>query len=184
LGRGATSLLRPISLTERGQLLSIRGCAIAANLPAHIPQRMADRAHALLVGAAPHVNIEPLRVRATCAGAALFLAAEYEHVRVGFTSLGARGKSSEAVAEEAAGALITHGQSGGALDRHLADQMLLPLALASAPSTFTCEAATSHLKTNAWVIEQFGVARVHIEERADAGAHVTVTPLQVSFVPR
>ena len=183
LGRGATSLLRPISLPERGRLLSISGRAIAADLPAHIPQRMADGARTLLERLAPRVNIEPLRVRALCPGAALFLEADYEHVRVGFNSLGACGKSSEAVAEEAAGALLAHKQSGGALDRHLADQILLPLALASAPSTFTCEAATRHLKTNAWVIEQFGVARVLIEERADAGAHVTVTPQQARFAP-
>ena len=114
-GPGARSLLRPINLAERGQLLSISGRAVAANLPAHIPQRMADRARSLLERAAPRVNIEPLRVRATCAGAALFLAADYEHVRVGFNSLGARGKSSEAVAEEAAGALLAHKQSGAAL---------------------------------------------------------------------
>jgi RNA 3'-terminal phosphate cyclase (ATP) len=178
LGPGARSMLRPIYLSERGQLLSISGRAIAANLPAHIPQRMADRARTLLEGAAPRLAIEPLRMGARCAGAALFLGAEYEHVRVGFISLGARGKSSEAVAEEAAGALLAHKQGGAALDYHLADQVLLPLALASAPSSFTCEMATRHLKTNAWVIEQFGVSQVQIEERADQTAYVSVTPQQ------
>jgi len=46
-------------------------------------------------------------------------------------------------------------ESGAALDRHLADQILLYLALARVPSTFTTEAVTSHLLTNVWVIEQF-----------------------------
>ncbi|MFA6139223.1 MAG: RNA 3'-terminal phosphate cyclase, partial [Hyphomicrobium sp.] len=105
LGLGARLPLQPVSLTERGQLLSISGRAIVANLPAHIPQRMADRARAKLQDVAPRLNIEPLGVRATCAGAALFLEADYEHVRVGFNGVGARGKSSEAVAEEPAGAL-------------------------------------------------------------------------------
>lgn len=176
------SPLRPIDLPERGQLVSIAGRAIAANLPAHIPQRMSDRAYGLLEGTAARVHIEPLRVRAVCAGAALFLAADYEHVRVGFTGLGARGKSSEAVAEEAAGALLAHKRSGAALDRHLADQMLLPLSFASGPSAFSCEAATRHLKTNAWVIEQFGVARVTVEERSDKTAHVAIAPQP--FAPR
>jgi RNA 3'-terminal phosphate cyclase (ATP) len=184
LGPPARSLLRPIGLNGPGRLLAITGRAVAANLPAHIPQRMADRARTVLEGAAPRLDIEPLRVRAVSAGAALFLAADYEHVRVGFNSLGARGKSSEAVAEEAASALLAHKQSGAALDRHLADQMLLPLALASAPSTFTCEAATRHLNTNAWVIEQFGVARVEIEERLERTAKVTVTPQQGGFAQR
>jgi RNA 3'-terminal phosphate cyclase (ATP) len=58
--------------------------------------------------------------------------------------------------------------------------MLLPLALASGPSAFTCEAATRHLRTNAWVIEQFGVARVNIEEQADLTARVAVLPLALT----
>jgi RNA 3'-terminal phosphate cyclase (ATP) len=62
------------------------------------------------------------------------------------------------------------------MDRHLADQMLLPLALAGGPSAFTCEAATRHLTTNAWVIEQFGAAQVLIEEQRDSSARVTVRP--------
>lgn len=184
LGLGANTELKPISLTERGQLLSISGRAIAANLPAHIPQRMTDRARSLLERAAPRVDIEPLRVRAACPGAGLFLAAEYDHIRVGFIGLGARGKSSEAVAEEATGALLAHKESGAALDRYLADQMLLPLALANTPSTFTCEAVSRHLQTNAWVIEQFGVARVEIEEQPDASANITVTPQQATSMTR
>lgn len=87
-----------------------------------------------------------LCVRAACPGAALFLAARYENVRVGFSSLGGRGKPSEAVAEEAAGALLVHRASGAAMDRYLADQILLPLALARSSSSFTCQAATRHLK--------------------------------------
>jgi RNA 3'-terminal phosphate cyclase (ATP) len=180
---GSAARLKPVSLMERGRLLSISGRAIAANLPAHVPQRMADRARTLLDGTAPRLDIEPLSVRAACPGAALFLSADYEHIRVGFNSLGARGKSSEAVAEEAAGALVSHMRSGAAMEPHLADQMLLPLALAAGPSAFTCEAVTRHLKTNAWVIEQFGVARVLIEARADASAHIIVTPQQARFVP-
>ncbi len=175
-GPSSTGMLQPINLIERGPLMSITGRAVAGNLPAHIPQRMADRARALLERAAPRIEIESLRVSAACPGAALFLAAEYEHIRVGFNSLGARGKSSEAVAEEAVGALLSHEESGAALDPHLADQVLLPLALASAPSAFTCEAETNHLKTNAWVIEQFGAARVAIERQQGKGTLVRITP--------
>jgi RNA 3'-terminal phosphate cyclase (ATP) len=175
-GGHAFAALQPLYLIERGSLLSISGRAIAANLPAHIPERMVRRARALLEGTAEHVDIERICVRAACPGAALFLSARYENVRVGFSSLGGRGKPSEAVAEEAAGALLVHRASGAAMDRYLADQILLPLALARSSSSFTCQAATRHLKTNAWIIERFGVARVRIEERADASTQVTVTP--------
>jgi RNA 3'-terminal phosphate cyclase (ATP) len=58
----------------------------------------------------------------------------------------------------------------------LADQALLPLALACAPSTFTCEGVTRHLETNAWVIGQFGIADIFIEGREGGPARVSVRP--------
>jgi len=80
------------------------------------------------------------------------------------------------VAEEAAGGLLVHHASGAALDRHLGDQILLPLCFTDGLSRFSVEAITPHLETNAWVIERFGVARV-VTERAPSGiGRVTVTP--------
>ena len=59
------------------------------------------------------------------------------------------------MADEAVEAYLAYRASGGACDRHLADQMLIYLPLAEGPSRFTTEAVTSHLLTNVWVIEQF-----------------------------
>jgi RNA 3'-terminal phosphate cyclase (ATP) len=137
---------------------------------------MAARAKALLSSAAPAISIEAQDASAASPGAGVFLTAEYEHISVGFNAFGARGKSSETVAAEAASALLKHLRSGAALDLHLADQVLAPLALAGAPSTFTCEGPTRHLETNAWVIEQFGLADVLIERRGDGPALVSVRP--------
>jgi RNA 3'-terminal phosphate cyclase (ATP) len=170
-------MTEPLHLIDRGPLISITGRAIAANLPTHIPQRMADQARVLLEHAAPRIDIETSCVHAACPGAAFFLAANYQHVRAGFSSLGRRGKPAEAVAEEAANAFLFHNTSGASLDRHLADQVLVPLALAGRQSDFTCEAATSHLRTNAWVIEQFGLARVTFEQTEGKGDLVGIVPL-------
>jgi RNA 3'-terminal phosphate cyclase (ATP) len=175
-GRGAGLSLRPVTVIDRGALRSIRGRAIAANLALRIPQRIVDRARALLGGLAPHVEIRPELVRARSAGAGIFLTAEYDHVVCGFSALGARGRSSEQVAEDAVEALLRHQRCGAALDHHLADQILLPLALPRLPSAFTTEAVTSHLETNAWVIEQFGLARMSIQRRDDGTALVSVCP--------
>jgi RNA 3'-terminal phosphate cyclase (ATP) len=154
----------------------VSGRAIAANLPSHIAQRMVARATALLSGRAPAINLRAEDVSAASPGAGLFLTAEYEHTSAGFSAFGARGKSSETVASEAAGALLRHLRSGAALDLHLTDQALLPLALACAPSTFTCEEVTRHLEANAWVIGQFGIADVLIEGREGGPARVSVRP--------
>ena len=152
--------LAPLELLMPGPLLRVTGRAVAANLPAHIPQRMAERASALFAPLGTNVDIHVECVHAACPGTGIFLVAEYQHARAGFSALGARGKPSEQVAEEVAEALLRHHASGAAVDRHLADQLLLPLSLAAGPSRFTVEQVTRHLETNAWVIRQFGVADI------------------------
>jgi RNA 3'-terminal phosphate cyclase (ATP) len=174
--RGRRAMLKPLELEQRGPLVRIFGRAVAANLPAHIPQRMADRALSLLAVLGADLFIEPLRVRAACPGAGLFLTAEYANLNCGFSAIGAVGKPSEQVAEEAAGALLDHHASGAALDRHLGDQILLPLCFSSGPSRFSVAEITRHLETNAWVIERFGVARVVSERGASGTGLITLTP--------
>jgi len=155
----------PLTQVKRGALRRVRGRAVAANLPSHIPQRMVTRARSLLEGAGVDARIEPLRVRAACAGAGIFLTAEYEDVCAGFSALGAKGKPSEVVAEEAVAALLDHRDSGAAFDQYLADQLILPLALAGGASSYTAERVSRHLTTNAWVVERFNLARISIEGR-------------------
>ena len=157
--------------TERGALKRVHGVAVAANLPAHIPQRMANRAASLLKENGVRAQVEPLRIRSAGPGAGLFLAAEYEHTLAGFAALGAKGKPSERVAEEAALDLLAfHSHAEAALDMHLADQLLLPAALAEGISEYTTCRITGHLLTNALVIRQFVPARIEIEgEEGQAG---------------
>ncbi len=175
-GGQAIGALHPVDLVDRGRLRRIFGRGVAANLPSHIAQRMTDRARALLSGLNAPIEIVAERAGAACPGAGTFLTAEYDNCRCGFMAFGARGKSSERVAEEAVEQLIAHHRSGAALDRHLADQILLPLALSSGVSRFTTERVSEHLRTNAWVLERFGVARVTIEERKDGTGMVLVEP--------
>jgi RNA 3'-terminal phosphate cyclase (ATP) len=162
-GRGSGRRLSPLTLLEPGSLRQVWGRAVAANLPSHIPQRMASRALSLLEGEGIRAQVDPLRVRAACAGAGIFLGTEYEAARAGFSALGAKGKPSEQVGEEAVLALLAHRKSGAALDEHLADQVVLPMALAGGTSAYTVERVSRHLVTNAWVAEQFGLAQVVID---------------------
>jgi len=174
---GASAPLKPLDLGERGPLLRIQGRAVAANLPSHIPQRMADRARSLLMPLGVNLSIGPLSVCAACPGAGLFLTAEYANSNCGFSAIGKIGKPSEQVAEEAVGELLRHHWSAAALDRHLGDQILLPLCFARSPSRFSVTELTPHLETNAWVIEQFGLARVDLERISSGAGQVTVTPV-------
>jgi len=166
---------RPIHALERGALQRISGRSVAANLPAHIPQRMADRARASLEDLGVAIDIQPQRVTAACPGAGIFLLADYEPLKASFSAYGQPGRPSEAIADQAVGALREHHASPAAVELHLADQLLLPLSVAAGPSEFTVARPTGHLMTNAWTIGQFGFAAISIEQR---------TPCCVRIEPR
>lgn len=166
----------PLRLEQRGRLRRIGGRAVTSQLPEHIASRMAQTAESELRQIARKPKIAVERPEASCSGAGIALTAEYEHVAAGFSALGKRGKPAEAVAREAARAALAFHRSKRALDQHLADQMLLPAALADGASSFTTERVTSHLQTNAWVIEQFGLARAQIDGATGRKGAVSVTP--------
>jgi len=159
----AASWPKAIELRQRGPLRRIAGRAVAASLPAHIPQRMAERASAVLGDLGVPVDIDARQVTAACAGAGIFLVAEYQELMASFGALGRLGKPSETVADEAATALRAHHASNAAVELHLADQLLMPLALATGASAFTVARPTGHLVTNARIIAEFGVADIVIE---------------------
>ncbi|MFB2768325.1 RNA 3'-terminal phosphate cyclase [Pelatocladus sp. BLCC-F211] len=155
--------LAGINLVKRGDLQQVRGLAIATELPAHIPQRIASRTENLLREAGLKHIIKPVREKGVAPGAGLFLTAEYENSLAGFSSLGRLGLPAEKVAQIACEELLKFNQTGAAVDEHLADQLLLPAALASAPSEYQVAEVSTHLTTNAWVLEQFGLANIKID---------------------
>jgi RNA 3'-terminal phosphate cyclase (ATP) len=104
--------------------------------------------------------------------------ADYETLAASFSAHGRQGKPSEAVADEAVAALRGHHASGAAVELHLADQLLLPLAIAAGPSAFTMARPTAHLATNAWTIEQFGVAKITVEPGLLTRVQVLPSPVK------
>jgi RNA 3'-terminal phosphate cyclase (ATP) len=147
----------------RGALKQIHGVTVSSSLPAHIAQRIRNRAANLLDEAGlPHA-IEPQRVRSVSPGAGIFLAAEYESGWAGFSALGKLGKPSEQVAQEAVDAFLSFHGSGARLDEHLADQLILPLALAGQIADLSAERISEHTLTNLGVVEQFLGPVAHID---------------------
>lgn len=163
--------LQALTLTQRGALERIAGVAVASNLPSHIPQRMTDRARSLLSDLGVRFAVQPKRVTGAGPGAGIFLIAEYEHVRAGFAGHGKQGKPSEVVAEEACEALLAHHRTGAPVDVHLADQLLVPLALAAGRSEFRTARITPHLRTNAHIITRFVDAEIAVEDAGTVVVH-------------
>ena len=116
---------------------------------------------ALLPDLEPKLVLEELP--AFLRGTLLQLLAEFESSRFCCFALGARGNRAERVADEAVDALLTFLRSDGAVDPWLADQLLLPLAMADGPSALRTSNVTPHLLTNAEVIRQFLPIEIDID---------------------
>lgn len=173
-GKGIGALNK-LQLLDRGALQRVKGVAVVTELPSHIPQRMASRAQNLLEQAHLKAQVQPLRERGIGPGAGIFLMAEYEQSRAGFGAVGKIGLPAEQVAAIATQELLDFHATGAPVDVHLADQLLLPTALAAEPSQYRVAEISQHLKTNAWTIAQFGLAKTAIDA---ASRLVTVTPLR------
>ena len=148
---------KPVSLVHRGSLKKIRGLSAISNLPKHIGER--QRNHALRRIQKDLKLDAEIRVFDNASsigqGSFLFLVAESEGALAGFSSLGKKGKRAEEVAEEAVNSLKEYIESEGCIDPHLADQLVLFMALAKGNSSFTTTQVTEHFLTNLWVIQHF-----------------------------
>jgi RNA 3'-terminal phosphate cyclase (ATP) len=142
-------------LGHRGKLQAIHGISAASNLPEHIINRQHNQIVKRLTRFDSPVNIERVKGESIGQGTLVFLMAEFENVQAGFSSLGARGKRAEAVADEAYQALANFLKLDAAIEPFLADQLILPMALAKGESRFTTSQITQHLTTNIWLVQQF-----------------------------
>ena len=144
-----------VGFEHRGKLQAILGISAASNLPEHIINRQQNQIERRLTRFDSPVNIERVKGESIGQGTLVFLKAEFENVQVGFSALGARGKRAEGVADEACQALAAFLKSDAAIEPHLADQLVLPMALAKGESRFTTSQITRHLTTNIWLVQQF-----------------------------
>ncbi len=147
--------LRPIHAVERPPLARIRGQAGVNRLDRKIAERMRERTLDRLADHGLDADIDLVEWTGPAPGAAMNLTAEHGERACGFVGLGARGKPAEAVADEAVDALLAFERSGAAVEPRLADQLMLPAALAPGRSEYTVGAVTGHLRTNADTIAAF-----------------------------
>jgi len=128
--------------------MAFQGLSATSRLPEHIIARQARRLKERVEG---NLTVTEMQATGIDPGSFVFLWGP----GAGFSALGARGKPAEKVADEAAEDYLRFRKRQAAIDRHLADQILLYLPWADGPSTVITEEITLHLLTNLWVIEQF-----------------------------
>ena len=165
--------LGSFNLNQPFDLRSIIGISASSGLPEHIRVRQKNQLEVRLQKAGIRGQIELMDVPARNPGTLVFLLVQGKDSLAGFSSLGARGKRAELVADETADDLFCFLESRAAFDRHLADQLLIYLARTPGRQHFTTSEVTQHLLTNAWVIERF--LAVKFEIRGELGEPGTVT---------
>jgi RNA 3'-terminal phosphate cyclase (ATP) len=158
--------VRPFTWIERGRLLGIRGRSYSQGLPSHIAERMRDSAVNVLVGSgySPAVELDVVE-RGPSEGCGIVLWAECEGGRrLAGSALGRRGRRAEDVGREAAHALLAELAGDWAVETHLADQLIVWMALADGPSEFTTAKLTDHVHNAVIVAEAIAGARFTLEE--------------------
>lgn len=171
-----TRTIEPLRLLERGKLLGIRGISAVANLDETIARRQKLQALRRLEPVCANSKIEIVPLPSAGKGTLLLVQAEFEQASCCYFGLGALGKRAEVVADEAVDGLLAFLRGPGTVDEYLADQLLLPLALASGESQFRTARVTRHLLTNAAVLQTFLPARVQVDGTEGEPGTVTVSP--------
>jgi RNA 3'-terminal phosphate cyclase (ATP) len=151
--------LGALELRERGAIVATRARAVVANLPLDIAQRELN-----VVGT--KLRWRDLRAESISGvgpGNVITLEIESEHVTEVVTGFGRRGVRAEAVASGAIEEMQRYVDVDVAAGEHLADQLLLPMAIGGG-GAFTTVRPTLHTTTNAEVIRQFTGREVRFED--------------------
>jgi len=145
--------LKRLDLLERGAILSERARALVVNLPAHVAERELAVASEQLGLMPDQLDLEQ-SANAISAGNVFSISIESESLTEVFTGIGERGVRAEAVAARVVHEARRYLEVGAPVGEHLADQLLIPLALARGGSYIT-GTPTLHTTTNIEVIKKF-----------------------------
>ncbi|HWV10697.1 MAG TPA: RNA 3'-terminal phosphate cyclase [Pseudomonas sp.] len=156
------STLQPLHLLEPGLVVQQHARALLAGVPGHVAERELAR-----VGSRMKWPQEDLRFvwldQDEGPGNALLLEVVCEQVTELFSAFGQNGVRAERVADLAIDQAREWLQSGTAVAEHLADQLLLPMALAGGGS-FTTPRITAHMTSNLKVLQRFLPVEVRCSE--------------------
>ena len=145
--------LTPLELLERGEFKSRRARALVVRLPPNIAERELSIVREQLGWMDEQLQIET-STNALSPGNVLTLAFESAHLTEIITGMGERGVRAESVAERACAEAQQYLAHDAPVGEHLADQLLIPLALAGR-GAYTTGPLSLHTTTNIAVIRKF-----------------------------
>ena len=164
--------LERLDLIDRGALRRVEARALIAGLPGEIAVRELAVVASVLGWPEEARRIEQLPERVG-PGNVLLLEAEFDHVTEIATGFGQLGVPAHAVAERAAKRMAGYLASSAVAGPYLADQLLLPMALAGGGS-FTTVRPSQHSRTGADIIARFLDVAITVAQREDGCPLVNV----------
>lgn len=145
--------LRQVVLLERGPVQSVWARAVIANLPRHIAERELAVVYERLGWPPAQLEVREAP-EARGPGNVLLLAVQTPSLTEIFAAFGQRGVRAEEVAGQAVAAVSRYLEADVPVGEHLADQLLLPMALAGGGS-FRTLPLSPHARTNLGVLQIF-----------------------------
>ena len=156
---------QPLELLERGAHRQNRATAVVAKLPRHIGERELAVVAKRLGWQSKCLRVDE-REDSAGPGNALVLSVAHEHVTEIFSAFGAVGVPAERVARHACNQVRDWLKRDVAVGEHLADQLMLPLAL-GAGGVYRTSSLTQHSRTNIEVIHLFLGDVIDVQALAD-----------------
>jgi RNA 3'-terminal phosphate cyclase (ATP) len=154
-----------IELCQPVMKFRIKGRIYTAKLPVRIAQRQSKLLFQskLNIKNTEHIEVEDSNGPGNCVMIRLCSSGR----TTVFTAFGKRGKPSEEVINEVVGLAENFLTCDAAVDRFLADQLLIYMAIAKAGS-FTTNELSNHLQTNIEVIKKFLLVDFNVEQQEKA----------------
>ncbi|MEM7585003.1 MAG: RNA 3'-terminal phosphate cyclase [Acidobacteriota bacterium] len=154
--------LEGFELFERGEVRERRATAIVARLPSHIAERELNKVKKRTGWRPEEMHLEEVR-RTLGPGNVVVLQVAFEAVTETFISHGRQGLRAESVAVRAVRELQDYLSSPAPVGRFLADQLLLPLALAGL-GAFACQPLSRHAKSQIELLSRFLEVPIRVEK--------------------
>jgi RNA 3'-terminal phosphate cyclase (ATP) len=163
-----------LELTKRGRILAKRARALVVNLPASMAERELTVVKERM-GLSDEQLQPEISDNAISRGTAVMIEIQSEHLTEVFTSIGERGVRAEVIAEQAADEALDYLRAQAPVGEHLADQLLIPLALCSG-GTFATTRVSLHTQTNIEVIKNFLAVDIIVTESTHGTTIIEVRP--------
>jgi RNA 3'-terminal phosphate cyclase (ATP) len=154
-----------LELLERDGIRSQRARALVVNLPGSIAERELAVIKEQMGWRDEQLQIE-ISDNAISRGTAVMIEIESEHLTEVFTRVGERGVRAENIAEKAVEEALSYLKTEAPVGEHLADQLLIPMALAGGGS-FATASFSLHTSTNIEIIKKFLDVDITANQRAN-----------------